>query len=73
MTENDVIVLVTRDREKYEEKTGLPRHEENLANFGVIFGWISKAKGFAIACTVFIGLPGVVASMIVIIKTIRGH
>lgn len=73
MDENAVTVIVNKAFSNYEEKTGLPRHQENLGNFAALFALVNKAKGFAIACGIVVGLPATAASIIVIVKTIRGH
>lgn len=43
--ENDVKVLMTAALETYEEKTGYPRHKENLANFEKLFAVVNKTDG----------------------------
>jgi hypothetical protein len=73
MTDNDVIVIAGAITKEYEEKTGKPRHEENLDNFRVIFEFMTTAKSYARAAGVIFGLPTFVASIIVIVKTIKGH
>jgi hypothetical protein len=72
MIESDVKVIVNEAFSTYEEKTGLPRHEENLGNFREIFAILNRWKGFAVACTFIIGLPACIASLIVIVRAVKG-
>lgn len=72
MTESDVKVTATALLDAYEEKTGKPRHDQNLANFQLIFDFISRAKGAFMMAAVVVGLPAVTASLIVIIKFAQG-
>lgn len=73
MGENDVKVMLNAAFEGYEERTGLPRHTENLGNFRRLFSLANRAIGIAIACSFFFGLPAAIASVIVIVKFVRGH
>lgn len=72
LTENDVRVIAGAIQAAYEEKTGAPRHAENLANFKGIFDFISRAKGAFALGAVVVGLPALVASCIVIVKFAQG-
>lgn len=72
MTESDVKLTVKTALEIYEKHTGLPRHEENLANFASLFEIANKFKGAISFGAVIVGLPTVAASLIVIIKFIQG-
>jgi hypothetical protein len=55
MDENAVKVIVQAGFDTYEEKTGLPRHNENLKNFEKLFGAANWIKGAAWA---FVALNG---------------
>lgn len=73
MGESDVKVIVTEALDAYEERTGLPRHKENLENFRKLFALANKAIGIGLACTAFCGIPALIASLIVIVRFVRGH
>lgn len=45
MMENDVKVLLTDALQDYEDRTGLPRHQENLKNFADLFAVVNKTSG----------------------------
>lgn len=73
MSESDVKVIVNDSFALYEEKTAKPRHEENLGNFTELFRVLNLVKGMGIALIALVGIPGCVASILVIISKVKGH
>jgi hypothetical protein len=71
--ENAVKVIVNAGFADYEEKTGLPRHKENLGNFEKLFGLANRGIGIMLACAFFVGIPAALASIIEIVKFVKGH
>lgn len=73
MSESDVKVIAGAIVDNYEEKIGGPRHVENTAKFDALFGVLNRMKGAMWALALCTGVPGAIASCIVIVKAIRGH
>lgn len=73
MSEAEVKVVVYEAFETYEEKTGKPRHEENLANFATLKTSFDMLRGAVILVAFLVGVPGCVASILVIVSKLKGH
>lgn len=73
MSENDVKVIVIDAFKEYERETGLPRHNENLGNFTAIFRVMNRIQGAAALLILMVGIPGCVASILVIVSKLKGH
>lgn len=73
MSESDVKVIVNEAFDKYERETGKPRHDQNTDKLTGIERILDKVKGALWAVRVLVGLPGSIASIMVIVSKIRGH
>jgi hypothetical protein len=80
MGEDTVIVIADRQIEKYERDFGNPRHEANIRKFDKLFECIddvlstlNKIKGGLILGGFLFGLPAFIASILVIVRTVKGH
>lgn len=73
MSEAEVKVVVNDAFADYERETGKPRHEENLSKFEKIFELMNKLRGAVLAFGLLVGVPGCVASVLVIIRFARGR
>lgn len=73
MSESDVQVIVNDAFSTYERETGKPRHEENTENFKEVFRMFNMLRGVMWTAMALVGIPGCVASILVIISKIRGH
>lgn len=73
MSEDQTRLVIMEEREEYEKNIGLPRHEANLENFKMLFNKFSRLEGALWAFTLSIGLPGFIASIIVVVRVIRAH
>lgn len=78
MTESGVQVIVLEAFKDYEEKTGKPRHDENLDNFRELFGTQSELKGAVGAVkTMVLGFGllfsfiGAVYTVILLVRAVR--
>lgn len=77
MTESGVQVIVMKAFENYEEKTGKPRHEQNLRNFAKLFDINSRQNGginvLKWMLGIFLGIPALVWTIMQIARAVKGH
>lgn len=75
MTTLEVRAIANEVVSTYDEKTGLPRHTQNLDNFKTVFEWMAKLNtGIKIGTVVgafLVGLPAVIASIITIVRFLK--
>lgn len=73
MTDYAVRLIVANAFQEYERETGLPRHTENLNNFGQLFAIVNKISGGVKVLMWVIGLPASAVAIIAILKYVRGN
>lgn len=71
--ESEVLNLITDAFDRYEEKTGQPRHAENVQKFQDLFEVLNKMKGAMWACGLPVALVAVTVGIIQIVKFAKGH
>lgn len=73
MSESDVRVIVNDAFALYEKDTGKPRHDENTVKLTAIERAFDRVRGALWAVGLLFGVPGCIASILVIVSKVRGH
>lgn len=73
MSESEVLNLVNEAFDRYEDRTGKPRHEENVQKFEELFRVLNKMRGAMWACGLPVAFVAVTVGIIQIVKFAKGH